>query len=126
VGDACLHDHLAKACPEPADRRPWLTRLADALAFLHLAGCFHADLKTANWIVDAVHGRLRIVDCDDVRSYRQLPEWARERNLRQLSETCPPNVTARERLRFLVAYGRAAGLSRHRRRDLAQGRQASR
>jgi tRNA A-37 threonylcarbamoyl transferase component Bud32 len=121
VGDACLHDHFARACPEPADRRPWLTRLADALAFLHLAGCFHADLKTANWIVDAARARLRIVDCDDVRFYRQLPEWACERNLRQLSETCPQNVTVRERLRFLVAYGRATGLSSRRRRELAQG-----
>ncbi|MBT7302732.1 MAG: hypothetical protein HN849_24595 [Victivallales bacterium] len=83
--------------------------MADILASLHVHGCFHADLKVANWVAGP-DARLRVVDCDDVRFYRTLPEWARERNLRQLAETCPPGVTAREKLRFLALYGRFAEL----------------
>ncbi|MBT3285775.1 MAG: hypothetical protein HN904_06140 [Victivallales bacterium] len=109
VGELCLHDYVPRSCPTPALRRPWLERMADILASLHVRGCFHADLKVANWVAGP-DARLRVVDCDDVRFYRTLPEWARERNLRQLAETCPPGVTAREKLRFLALYGRFAEL----------------
>jgi len=119
VGTACLHNYVAATGPAAGERRFWLAALADTLAFLHLCGCFHADLKAANWIVDAASSRLRIVDCDDVRFYRQMPEWARERNLRQLAESCPPHIALRERLRFLVLYGRVAELPPARIRALA-------
>jgi tRNA A-37 threonylcarbamoyl transferase component Bud32 len=119
AGAACLYDQFATSGQSGAERRAWLLRLADALAFLHLSGCFHADLKLANWIVDAEESRLRIVDCDDVRFYRRLPEWARERNLMQIGESFPPKLTACERLRFVVLYGRIAGLGHERTRELA-------
>lgn len=119
VGELCLYDHVSRLCPTPAQRQPWLERAAELLAALHVRGCFHADLKLANW-VPSPDGRLRLVDCDDVRFFRHLPEWARERNLRQLAESCPPAVARREKLRFLAFYGRAAEVPATRLRELAQ------
>ena len=111
VGRLCLHEHLVAFCPDAASRRPWRESLASALAYLHACGCFHADLKLANWVAGDTR-RLRLVDCDDVRFYRHLPEWARLRNLRQIADSCPEVVSHGEKLRFLVLYARLAGLSR--------------
>lgn len=117
AGPSNLHDWLRRPGIQAADRQVWLRQAAAMLAVIHLRGCFHADLKLANWVVGP---RLRIVDCDDVRFYRVLPEWARLRNLNQLARSCPPSVGRREKLQFLTRYGRLAHLEKAHLRRLAE------
>jgi hypothetical protein len=119
VGNTCLEEHLRVLGCGASGCRHWLSEVAHMLALLHLCHCFHADLKLANWVVTP-ESKLLLIDCDDVRHYRRLPDWARERNLRQLAESCPPCVTRSERLRFLSLYGRLAALTGERVRLLAR------
>jgi tRNA A-37 threonylcarbamoyl transferase component Bud32 len=112
----CLADRLRES--ESADWGDWPTQVASIMARLHLCHCSHADFRLDNWMV-SMDGRVMLLDCDDVRQFRRFPESARERALRQLAESCPPNVTRREKLRFLARYGRQANLSPARLRRLA-------
>lgn len=116
-GGATLADHLRQ--PKPADWANWLKQAANILACLHLCHCYHADLRLDNWTV-APDGRVMLLDCDDVRQFRRFPEWAREGNLRQLAESCPPSVSKRDKLRFLTLYGRQFNVSPAHLRRLAE------
>ncbi|MDX9982312.1 MAG: hypothetical protein RBU25_19990 [Lentisphaeria bacterium] len=106
-GGASLADRLRQA--KPAEWGNWLAQATSILARLHLCHCFHADLRLDNWAVGA-DDRVMLLACDDVRQFRRFPEWARERNLRQLAASCPPSVTGRDKLRFLARYGRLVNL----------------
>lgn len=58
---------LAQALAEQADPGAQLTPVADAIADLHRAGVWHADLNAANVLVDA-DGRVWLVDFDRARA----------------------------------------------------------
>jgi len=80
---ACIEgDNLAKQVqnrgPLPiADVRRWLTEVADALAYAHLRGVVHRDIKPDNILVDAVDGRALVTDFGIARAAQESGDTSR-------------------------------------------------
>ena len=110
---ATLLDAL-RAAPDGAVRRALATAAGRAVARLHAAGVFHADLNLTNILVHPEAGGAAVVllDFDRARLRRApLAAAARRRNLRRLARSLakldPEGrlAGAEERRAFLVGYG---------------------
>ncbi|MBN2452582.1 MAG: hypothetical protein JXR77_19520 [Lentisphaeria bacterium] len=119
VGTRSVRD-AAAGLPASA-RRPLLRAAMHLVAWLHLLGIRHRDLKATNFVLrDA--GRpgfpVTLVDCDAVRFDTTLTDRDRARALRQFLDNLPPGVSSREKLRAAVAYRQEACLDRARLRRI--------
>jgi tRNA A-37 threonylcarbamoyl transferase component Bud32 len=89
-------------------REKW--KLAEALGHLigklHHKGIYHADLKACNMMVmtEGEAWRIKLLDYDSVRFFKNLPEGLRVKNLVQLNTSIPVDVSRCVRYRFLHAY----------------------
>ncbi len=106
----------------------WLEVAGRLVARLHRAGIFHADLKPTNFMAPAAEDAapwLGLVDLDDVRFGRVLPEERRRRNLAQLLDgvgrVFSGVVPVRARLHLLAAYRRETLMPRPQFRRLVAG-----
>jgi UDP-glucose:(heptosyl)LPS alpha-1,3-glucosyltransferase len=88
------------------------------LAELHACGVYHADTKTANFVINDlcpwIDRQVLLVDCDQVRLYRNLPNSRRIKNLGQFLATTGHLPAEQKKTliqTFLHAYGNHAGLS---------------
>jgi tRNA A-37 threonylcarbamoyl transferase component Bud32 len=85
-------------------------QLADALAALtarlHRAGIRHGDLKASHVYLDAGEPNLtaRLIDLEDVRFARRLPDRARIRELAQLNASLPDSLPDALRCRAFERY----------------------
>lgn len=114
LGPHSLHGAL-KRCPDLHERRHLLALAAEMVARLHGCRVFHRDLKVSNLlpvVTVAGKGEMAVLDLDSVTFHHRMGERQRVWNLCQLWGSIPPGVTVREGLRFLVLYGRSAGLDR--------------
>ena len=84
--------------------------LAEALGTLigrlHEKGIFHADLKACNLMVsrDGERWEIKLLDYDNVKVFRNLPEKMVVKNLVQLNTSIPGGVSRGFRFRFFRAY----------------------
>jgi len=126
-----------------ADERRGLARLLGRfIGSIHGQGVFHSDLKTCNIVVSSHEAPLKsdsdlsepvagpeaasrstvrfsLLDYDDVRFSREVPDRKRVKNLVQIFLSTPVAVKAAQRLLFLNEYALHAGLSRSRKREIA-------
>jgi len=86
-----------------------LAALTRALVALHRAAVSHRDLQADHvFLVPAGRGlEARLVDLDDVRFPRRLPDRRRRRALAQLAASLPDAVPDALRARAFAAYARA-------------------
>jgi hypothetical protein len=96
-------------------KRRLLARLGAEVARLHDAGFVHGDLVPTNV---RVTDTFVFLDNDRTRRSRVLVTLTARRNLVQLGRFVVPGLMLTDRARVLVAYARARGLSRPRRRRL--------
>jgi tRNA A-37 threonylcarbamoyl transferase component Bud32 len=103
------------------ERRLLLRQAGRTIGRMHTKGIFHGDLRSDNILVQrtAQECRLHFIDNERTRQFRRIPERLRFKNLVQLNMNRDP-LTRTDRLRFLLAYAREAGLSRSRIAELAR------
>jgi hypothetical protein len=98
----------------PAARRELLVAAVRLIAALHAAGTVPRDMKATNVVAadpGAARGSVCLVDADALCFDVTVSLTDRAANLRQFLENLPAVVTRWERLRTLVAYRQASGLS---------------
>ncbi len=107
--------HARQLATGPAGRRAirrGVRALAKTLASMHAAGVVHHDLHCGNLLVRESKRRIEFVVMDLHRARRRpAGRRARAANLAQLLHDRRDYTTRTERLRFLRAYLKAAGLS---------------
>jgi hypothetical protein len=112
---AVVLEHLRRGALARAERAGFFAAAGDVVGRLHAARFLHVDLTPHN-LLFGPDGRAWVIDLDRGRFVRELAPGARQGNLRRLYRA----VRRRERrgrtflsrcdyLRFLRAYGRAAG-----------------
>ncbi len=90
-------------------------RLARLLADSHAKGFIHDDLNADHVLIAIREGQpvIHWIDLANALFTRRTQLWHRVKNLTQLHKSLPAEyVSLRERLRFLLDYGAASGLSR--------------
>jgi 3-deoxy-D-manno-octulosonic acid kinase len=100
------------AAPDASTRGTLAAAAGQAVATMHAAGVFHADLNLTNLLVHpGGDGGIVLIDFDRARLRRApLGSWARRRNLRRLARSLAKLdrgrglVGAAERSAFLAAY----------------------
>jgi tRNA A-37 threonylcarbamoyl transferase component Bud32 len=110
-----LRDLLrSRRISQPEERRGLGRRLGQALARLHSAGFFHADLNSTHVLVQPQNGAVAFLDWQRSTWHPRLKWGQRCRDLAALDATLASEVAApRERLGCLREYLRAAGMSPH-------------
>ncbi len=110
--------NLAEAAPAalPAARRRMLAAAGILLARLYLAGVRHRDLKPSNVLVAPSpfprYWRASLVDLDSIRYGARGSRRFLRRNLAQIEESMPAQVTDRDMLYLFAACRRETGLPR--------------
>ena len=85
----------------------WLAPLAQMVAHLHREHWFHRDLYLQHFaVLDPVSHRLALLDCGRARNQAPVPTRWIVKDLAQLLHSCPSNLAARTKLRWLVLYAR--------------------
>lgn len=95
--------------PEGA-RSAWLRPLVELVARLHGAGWYHRDLYLQHFVLAAARG-LVLLDVGRARRQRRPRRRWLEKDLAALAHSAPDVVGPRLRLRFLLGYLRARGVS---------------
>ncbi len=122
-----LHQLLAQLPPSPTKsfeiKKQLSLAVAQILAALHKAGCWHRDAKTSNFIAAKDTGgkyRLLITDMDGIKAYRLRKKSSQFRPFWHLAASllhCP-GVTRTDRLRTFTAYCNLLGIGAAERRRL--------
>lgn len=131
LGSRNLSGELALASRENDSCRFFdlLAAAGRLMASLHVAGVYHRDLKTDNFMqVSHDHDpvQLKLIDLDNVRFARQLSLRQIANNFDQFLGTLPPATSLRQALRGVAFYRRAATMSKQKIRrvlSLLQSRQ---
>jgi tRNA A-37 threonylcarbamoyl transferase component Bud32 len=102
------------------EKKRFIRAFARFIGSLHARGFFHSDLKTCNILVSkGADYRFYLVDYDDLIHSQRITGRQRIRNLVQIFLSTPIEFGASDRMRFLRAYARQAGLSGPERRAIA-------
>ncbi len=119
LGDRNLSDELARAVglPSPREYSDLLAKAAALVGWMHLAGVYHRDLKTDNFMLvepEAGEAQLKLIDLDAVSFSGPLGIKRIVRNVQQFMNTLPKTMTSRQALRGAVYYRRMTGVSKNR------------
>ena len=118
--EANLREAVERAPRDAA--RAWLRPLAELVARLHAAGWYHRDLYLHHFVLASEPGsplQLALLDLGRARNERSPRRRWFVKDLAALQLSTPAAVAARTRLRFVVEYARARGLSSAQARGLA-------
>jgi tRNA A-37 threonylcarbamoyl transferase component Bud32 len=106
-----LRQHLDGA--SQADLRRWVERLAPLVARLHAQGWYHRDLYLEHLVLAGSEAQpeLMLLDLGRARCERQPRARWLHKDLGALLHSAPAELGLRARLRGLVLYGRARGIT---------------
>ncbi len=118
---SCFEGAPPAAVISTQDKRRLFFSLGKTIGQMHAAGIFHGDLRGGNVFVskkgDGWH--FYFIDNERTLKYRHLPSRLRIKNLVQLN-MLPKNITTTDRMRFLSAYTKTAGLTKNQCRRIAK------
>ncbi len=103
-------------CSDRSDRRLILKTVAHIMAYLHENNVYHPDFKASNALIalspenrSAPH--IALIDLTGVFLWRRVTRSRALKNLAQLDWSLPYSVSRADRLRFLLLYREARGIT---------------